>query len=60
MTPTDLAAARMELGNKVALWAGPELGGKAIGAVALVDVEVDSAVGRPIRGQALELTYGAP
>jgi hypothetical protein len=59
MTPTDLATARMALGGKVALWAGPELGGKAIGAVALGDVEVDSAVGRPIRGEALELTYGA-
>jgi hypothetical protein len=59
MTPTDLATARTALGGKVALWAGPELGGKAIGAVQLVDVEVDSASGRGIRGQALELTYGA-
>jgi hypothetical protein len=58
-TPTDLATARTALGGKVALWAGPELGGKAIGAVELQDVEVDSAAGRPIRGQALELTYGA-
>ena len=40
-------------------WAGPELDRKAIGTVALLDVEVDSANGRPIRGQALELTYGA-
>ena len=59
MTPTDLAAARTALGGKVALWAGPELDGKAIGAVQLLDVEVDSAKGRGIRGQALELTYGA-
>jgi hypothetical protein len=59
VTPTDLAAARTALGGKVALWAGPELDGKAIGALALLDVEVDSANGRPIRGQALELTYGA-
>jgi hypothetical protein len=59
ITPTNLAAARTALGGKVALWAGPELGGKAIGAVALHAVEVDSAVGRPVRGQALELTYGA-
>jgi hypothetical protein len=58
-TSTDLAAARTALGGKVALWVGPELGGKAIGAVALLDVQVDSPVGRPIRGQALELTYGA-
>lgn len=59
MTPTDLAAARTALGGKVALWAGPELDGKAIGAVQLLDVEVDSAKGRGIRGQALELNYGA-
>jgi hypothetical protein len=58
-TPTDLATARTALGGKVALWAGPELDGKAIGAVQLVDVEVDSAKGRGIRGRALELTYGA-
>jgi hypothetical protein len=57
MTPTDIAAARTALG-KVALWAGPELGDRAIGAVQLVNVEVDSPPGRPIRGQALELTYG--
>jgi hypothetical protein len=57
--PIDLAAARTALGGKVALWAGPELDGKAIGAVALHDVQVDSPVGRPIRGQALKLTYGA-
>ncbi len=37
---------------------GTRARGKAIGAVALVDVEDDS-VGRPIRGQALELTYAA-
>jgi hypothetical protein len=59
MTPTDLATARMALDGKVALWAEPELGGKAIGAFALFDVEVDSAVDRPIRGEALELTYGS-
>jgi hypothetical protein len=57
--PADLAAARTALGGKVALWAGPELGGKAIGPVALLRVDVDSPPGRPIRGQALELTYGA-
>ena len=43
----------------MALWAGPELDGKAIGAVALQDVQVDSPLGRPIRGKALALTYGA-
>jgi hypothetical protein len=59
VTPTDFAAARTALGGKVALWAGAELDGKAIGAVALLDVEVDSPNGQPIRGQALELTYGA-
>jgi hypothetical protein len=59
LTPTDLTTARTALGGKVALWAGPELDGKAIGAVTLLDVEVDSATGRLIRGQALELTYGA-
>jgi hypothetical protein len=58
-TPTDLAAARTALGGKVALWAGPELGGKSIGAVELQDVDVDSPLGRGIRGQALEVTYGA-
>jgi hypothetical protein len=59
--PTDLATARTALGGKVALWAGPELGGRAIGAVQLLDVEVDidSAKGRGIRGQTVELTYGA-
>jgi hypothetical protein len=59
--PTDLATARTALGGKVALWAGPELGGRAIGGVQLLDVEVDidSAKGRGIRGQALELAYGA-
>lgn len=59
--PTDLATARTALGGKVALWAGPELGGRAIGGVQLFDVEVDidSANGRGIRGQALELAYGA-
>ena len=56
---TDLAAARTALGGKMALWAGPELDGKAIGAVALQDVQVDSPLGRPIRGKALALTYGA-
>jgi hypothetical protein len=45
ITPTDLAAARTALGGKVALWAGPELGGKAIGAVALHRLEGNS-VGR--------------
>ncbi len=59
ITPTDLAAARTALGGKVALWAGPELDGKAIGAVQLLDVEVDSANGRGVRGEALDLTYGA-
>jgi hypothetical protein len=46
--PTDLATARTALGGKVALWAGPELGGRAIGGVQLLDVEVDidSANGR--------------
>ena len=58
-TSIDLAAARTALGGKVALWAGPELDGKAIGAVALQDVQVDSPLGRPIRGKALALTYGA-
>jgi hypothetical protein len=58
-TPTDLASARTALAGKVALWAGPELGGKAIGAAELQDVDVDSPLGRGIRGQALELTYGA-
>lgn len=58
MNATDLETARTALG-KVALWAGPEVGGKAIGAVQLVDVEVDSVNGRGNRGQALELTYGA-
>ena len=56
---TNLAAARTALGGEVALWAGPELDGKAIGAVELHDVEVDSPAGRPIRGKALALTYGA-
>jgi hypothetical protein len=58
-TSIDLAAARTALGGKVALWAGPELDGKAIGAVALQDVQVDSPLGRLIRGKALALTYGA-
>jgi hypothetical protein len=56
--PTDLASARTALG-KAALWAGPEFGGKAIGEVALLDVEVDSVNGQGVRGKALELTYGA-
>jgi hypothetical protein len=59
MTPTDLATARMALGGKVALWAGPELGGKGDRSSRARRREVDSAVGRPIRGEALELTYGA-
>jgi hypothetical protein len=57
-TRIDLAAARTALDGNVALWAGPELDGKPIGEVALVDVEVDATAGRRIRGKALELTYG--
>ena len=50
-TSTDLATARTALGGKVALWAGPELGGNAIGAVELQDVDVDCRSGSRLAGR---------